>query len=903
MTNLLTFLLVFGILLTLCILIDKLKKTPIASSTPRAGLSLPPSQTVSLDNGEMSVVSPRSEKIGRPPPFGIIRRKRIQANNSIALDYKYIPEILNLLDHFLAFSYQGIPPRILQNFAKLIFRYLLEWLCRRNNHLPKGLSDQLFDYDFPRLLAVLHPYEPELMRTSFKPLDCWATKFSSKARQSNDQLQKEMIEFRGFILLFLHAIKDKSAELKESLDEKYPLQVNSPQDLLIQVNKDSKETTIPNVSQGPPESGLKNVKITNSPREEKPAEPKPICPICQKPFQKNREGLWVCSPCNFYLEYIELGEIKDRYRQGPSSYEPFLLKIADFNTHSLILGSPGGGKTYTGLWIAYQLREAGVPVWVFECEGTQWRSLIRMDCRNPNAVEKILIFTIQDILHNTFVMNPLEPPPGVPIEKHTANFVDNFAYTYSLEDWAAEKIKAAVTLNLEKKGWDIAKNKRTGKEDEYHYPLPVELMEDIEEVLREYVTYRGDLKAHLDTRLRAFNMWSLAYTWNTRKSVPWDELLSSNVVFELHNMNNSSKQFFVLTMLTMALECVTALGEIPSGKPPRLVIIIEEAGDILTQEAHEESRTSVSTQLQKMIDKIISETRKFGLGLVVMDQTPERLPPRVRTNSQTGIIHNLTSKDSLDQVMNIFRNIDYIPQLKPGEVLCRTPQKVRQVKVHRFPYKTMTEAEIQTHMTPFYAAHPWLKQTEPDIEAKIHAAMIYSKSKTERDQTEVARYEPFLMGLTSEDIDPSTEVPPSEIDLFCAEIEFDTFSSVPTLKTRLAQFKNIYSVTEDLKTILRAKYEQPAAHCTILDLQTQLNQTDPSGIRLRQVLRSCFSSLFELATINESYSVDLSTIIYSFRLLVFKYLKFTSQQRIPIYNTLLELVVELLNQNANIEVR
>jgi len=400
-------------------------------------------------------------------------------------------------------------------------------------------------------------------------------------------------------------------------------------------------------------------------------------------------------------------------------------------------------------------------------------------------------------------------------------------------------------------------------------------------------------------------MWSLGYTWNTRKSVPWDELLSSNVVFELHKMDNSSKQFFVLTMLTMALEYVAALGEIGGSEPPRLVIIIEEAGDLLTQEAHGESRTSVSTQTQKIIEKMFSQARKLGVGFVVMDQTPERLPPRVQTLPQTGIIHNITNKDSLEQVMKIFRNLDYIPQLDTGEVMCVSPQKgsAKKVKVHRFPYRTVTDAEIQTHMNPFYEAHPWFKQTEPDIEEKIHAAMIYSKSKTDRDQTEVARYEPFLMGLTQEDIDASTEVPPPEIDLFCAEIEFDTFSNVPTLKPSLLQFKNVYSVTENLRNILRAKYEHPLAHQSILDLQTQLVQIGLSGTNLKQVLRSFFPSILKLAPINQSYPGDLSATIYSLRLLVFKYLKFTSQQRIPIYSTLLELLVELLNHNVNNEVR
>jgi len=371
----------------------------------------------------------------------------------------------------------------------------------------------------------------------------------------------------------------------------------------------------------------------------------------------------------------------------------------------------------------------------------------------------------------------------------------------------------------------------------------------------------------------------------------------------LHHMDNSSKQFFVLTMLTNALEYFMALGEIPRSDPPRLVIIIEEAGDILTQEAHGESKTSVSTQLQKIIDKMFSETRKFGLGLVIMDQTPERLPPRVRTVSQTGIIHNITSKDSLEQVMSIFRNIDYIPQLNPGEIICRTPQKVRKVKVHSFPYKTVMDIEIQSYMNPFYTAHPWFKQTEPDIEEKIRAAMIYSKSKTERDPTEVNQYEPFLIGLTPEDIDPSTEVSPSEIDLFCAEIELAIFSSVPALKTYSLQLKNVYSVTEDLRNIIRAKYKHPSTDQTILDMQTQLNQAVSSGIHVKQVLRSYFPKILELAPINQSGSRDLSAIIYSFRLLVFKYLKFTSQQRIPIYSAVLEPLVELLNHNVNNEVK
>ena len=879
MTNIIMVLAVFGVLMTLYIFLEKTKgdRNPFSA---RAVNSLPKiSETVQLKTGKTITVFNKEAQVDAPLRFRKAKRKKFTLHNSTELDQQYIQEIMQLLEEFLTYSLQDASFKALQKRAELILRYVLEWLCRRNTQIPKEKYDKIYSYDLAQLLATIYPHEPQLMQAWYKQLANWSEKFAGTGRYQLPLKPRDLPQFKGFILLFLHSIRERAKELNRLMNENYPIELTPQQDLAIQAKVTQQDRKLKDSNS----RQIYSAKDSNSRQihRVKGSDPKPCCPICNKPFRKNRRGVWLCPPCNYYKEYIELGYIVDSYQ-----HEPYLLELLGFKKHSIILGVPGEGKSNTGLWIAYQLREHGVPIWVFECEGEQWRNLIGMRMRNPKAVKKVMQFTIRNRFINPFCLNPLQPPTGVHLEQHMEDFANDFSFAYDLEPWAAAKLREALINLYRKKGWDITMSALLRKEGNYSYPLPIELIDSVEEVLEgEYATReRQNLMGYLRTRVRDFNRLSLGYMWNTRNNIPWEELFTSNVVFELQELDGYTKQFFACIMLSMVFEYMRVLGET---KDLRIVIIIEEASDLLAKEMRSENNRVVGGKTIEIIEKLFSQSRKYGVGLVIMDQTPERLPFRVRALPRTGIIHNLTNKDSIQMVYNIFRDIRYLEQTKIGEAFVVHPGRPgsMKVKVPKFPTRKISDKEIIKYMEPFYETYPWFKKPDPDIEEKIRALIAEGEINTKSKD-----YEDFLMGLTTDDVDCSSGIHPLKADTICAKIELDLVSCVKSIHNF---FHENRIIDDSFKRTMRRKFETSPIQKEIREFQSKLmNVKTIEGFK--EITHAFYPKIRNLITKTSPASTFLPSIRYFFRLVAFKYLRFDTNKRTALFYELLELLIQTL---------
>lgn len=108
----------------------------------------------------------------------------------------------------------------------------------------------------------------------------------------------------------------------------------------------------------------------------------------------------------------------------------------------------------------------------------------------------------------------------------------------------------------------------------------------------------------------------------------------------------------------------------------RLLIVIEEAHNLLNRD-----------RPIGLIGRMIAEVRKFGIGLVIVTQSPSTIVEDVMVNTNTKIIHSLKSSYDIDLINRTlylteeFRQI--IPYLDVGEaIICsRTYKKPLLVRI------------------------------------------------------------------------------------------------------------------------------------------------------------------------------------------------------------------------------
>lgn len=869
---------VFGVLLILCILIDRARvKTQNSKYIAKAALER--SELLCLADGKKIKIL-TSLDTQSPPHFGFMRGKKFKSKQQSELDEEFAREMLDLLEKFLVLTYQNARFKVLRKHAKLLFRYPLEWLCLRNDKIPRDQVKRLYSKSLSKVLVTLHPHEPELMRSWFDRLDFWCEKFSTSGHFQLPLALEDIPKFKGFIFLFLHDIKARSETFEKLLNRKYPIQATPEQNLSIQVQ--------------PTSQPAKNPKLSRI-RHYTASRAGPRCPICKKPFEKNRKGLLWCPRCIYFLDYIVIGHRKDSYL-----HELSLIKISDLTKHGIILGGTNMGKSNTALIIVFQLREHGVPCWIFECDKDHFRQLKNMHLRNPNVTKDFVHFTPKKWKINPCRINPLIPPPGCSVETQLEHFTAIFEFAYELELWAATQFKQAVIKAYKDKGWDLMNDQPpSGKADDL-YPLPLELFEKVDAILANQYSLRArqDVRGVLFNRLRDFNRTKLGKMFNCQKTIPWSELITKNVVFELHHMDDDRAiRFFVCLMLTMLYEYMKVLGK---HKGLKLLVIIEEASTVLTREK-EKSEGGITVEI---IETIVSKSRAYGLGMVIIDQTPEKLPYRVRAIPQTGIIHNLKNEESISMVYRIFaRDIKYLPKTDIGEAKFVTPSIARShdVRINWFPEsEDPTYQEMRDHMESFYKAHQWMKTVEPDILEKITAATLSSTPTPHQMQAEGLHHTDLLMGLTKEDLDEMMEANPLEIDNNCADLENHFFSSLKSIRPHL---KGAYfSLTEKTKRTLRSRYQQPQARNVIRKLQDQLMHEDSSHDQ-QEILRSFFHTFSQWGMFNCESPDDIAVTIYLLRLICFKFIRLTIDKRWSTFYAFLEILVEDISQNANCGVR
>lgn len=364
---------------------------------------------------------------------------------------------------------------------------------------------------------------------------------------------------------------------------------------------------------------------------------------------------------------LPLGSIK--YLDHPS-YD-FSLRLPELTRHLGIFGSTGTGKTTLARNLLAQLIKKDIPFIVFDWE----RSYRDMAKLSP----KIKVFTIGSDL-SPFFFNYLKVPPGMTYQAYVKNVIEVFSRAY-VGGVGSDSVLLKVF-------------------DQAYLEHGTPTGEDARRILAGSMKgnkLRGREMLWKQSSLRMLEFLSYGGTgriYNVTKFHPLEELLDDFVVFELGALASPQDKRFFVEMFTLWYWLYKEHQGIEDERLKH-VLLFEEFHNIVDNSGKDD-----------LIQRIFRQIRKYGTGLVIIDQTPSLIPNPIFENLHTKISFSLNHQRNVSavaQAMNMPRQEShFLGMLKTGQAICRL--------MHRYAY-------------PFLIEVPWHEQPQLVADREVRERM------------------------------------------------------------------------------------------------------------------------------------------------------------------------------------
>ncbi|MBN2003176.1 MAG: ATP-binding protein [Anaerolineae bacterium] len=377
---------------------------------------------------------------------------------------------------------------------------------------------------------------------------------------------------------------------------------------------------------------------------------------------------------------------------GPTSPEkdgtPFELRVTDLKRPSLLVGAPGSGKSNLALYLLIQLwRDHQTPFLVLDpSTGHEYRYLYAAESLKNDLV----VYTVGD--NETFPLrfNPFAVPPGVTVRAHITRLLACFKAAYEMWDPLPAIYEAALARVYKDKrfGWHMDEKWGGAQALQpcHHFPCLADFAQAIEDEIEENVkpNYgRSEAGSALTgaSQIRINGVLnSVGHVINVRQNdvTFFQNLLSKPVVVELGALGDPGTlalvMAFLITQLAGYIEYAAPPGE--KREKRQHLLLIDEAHRLLSGEATGGGahQGNVRGKSAEELNTLLAEVRKFGQGIMVLDQRPSSLVGGVLDNALINIMCRLHDREGFEHLSHVL-NLNPKQQryahtsLKPGDAL------------------------------------------------------------------------------------------------------------------------------------------------------------------------------------------------------------------------------------------
>ncbi|HFD39072.1 MAG TPA: ATP-binding protein [Anaerolineae bacterium] len=380
--------------------------------------------------------------------------------------------------------------------------------------------------------------------------------------------------------------------------------------------------------------------------------------------------------------------------------------------HTLITGFTGSGKTNTVLYLLDQLwRKHQVPFLVLESAKKEYRAL-----QNVAGFEDLLIFTLGDETTSPFRLNPFELLPGVRLEAHLGKLQTCFDAALPQFGILPSIIAEAMERIYRNKGWRLTD--RAQEQETRLFPTMREMASMVLQVAGQR-GYKGETAANVRAaahgRIGSLLRGSRGLMFDCQRSLSASSLLQRPVILEMNDLNQEDKALTMMFLLMWLRE----YRELHPQSRLQHVTVVEEAHNVISNvQSVGSSEAAADTRARAVaaFSDMLAEVRAYGEGIIISDQSPEKLAPDAMRNTNLQIAHQLRDRRDREAVARAMimeeAQQNYLGKLRVGEAALFLTGMEKATFITIPNYKDQagfdelpSDAQVQERMSAFRQQH------------------------------------------------------------------------------------------------------------------------------------------------------------------------------------------------------
>ena len=368
---------------------------------------------------------------------------------------------------------------------------------------------------------------------------------------------------------------------------------------------------------------------------------------------------------------IRIGKVK---YLNQTEYD-FGINLSEMARHMGIFGSTGSGKTNLAKNVLRELIQNKIPFIVFDWERS-YRDLAK-------EYPDIKVFTIGAETAPLF-FNFFKSPEDIPYREYIKNVIEVFNRSY-LGGVGSDSVLLKVF-------------------DQAYKNHEIPTIEDARQILEGEMggkKLKGREMLWKQSSLRMLQFLSYGGTgklYNVTEFYPIEKLLGESVVFELGALASSNDKRFFIEIFTLWYWLYMEQQGIEH-ESLKHVLLFEEFHNIVENSKHDD-----------LIQKIFRQIRKYGTGLMVLDQTPSLVPNAIFENLYTKVSFSLSHQRNIAAVASAMYmdrdQMKYIGLLETGQAICRLMGRYPHPFLVTIPFHDsslkVSDNELKRHMKDFY---------------------------------------------------------------------------------------------------------------------------------------------------------------------------------------------------------